>query len=150
MTVFAFSITAKFWKADSKRTIGMSCLNKPAKHSTQPCWPIRAALVGSQHCSALGIAAHSYAPVLNLCKLLVDTGINPATALHVYRGDMLCLIVRSIGTGARLEINAKGTGFIGRRAVRTAPPMPLNGSVPPATDKMERTRRGLPAALASS
>lgn len=125
----------------------MHRLNKPAARHAQP---IRAELIGAHQCSAFGVVAHGFTPVLGQCRKLVATGINPATALHVYRGDTLCLIIRSIGTGARLEINAKGTGFIGRRAVRTAPPMPLNGSVPPATDKMERTRRGLPAALASS
>lgn len=101
----------------------MRCLNKPAKHSTQPGWPIRAALVGSQHCSALGIAAHSYAPLLNLCKLLVASGVDPAMVLHAYRGDMLCLIVRSIGQAAALDINSHGTGFIPIHRRRTASPV---------------------------
>ena len=83
---------------------------------------IRAELVGSNACTALGITVRGYAPVLSLCRKLIDTGIDQATVLHVYRGDLLCLIVRSINTGAHVEINAKGTGFIGRRAVRTAPP----------------------------
>lgn len=101
----------------------MHCVNKPTAHPAQPAWPIRAELIGSHRCSAFGVVAHGYAPVLGLCGKLAATGINPATALHAYRGDMLCLIVRSIRTGACLEINAKGTGFIGRRAVRTASPI---------------------------
>jgi hypothetical protein len=43
--------------------------------------------------------------------------------LWAYRGDTLALIVTSIGQGARLEVNARGTGFIPRRARRAASPM---------------------------
>lgn len=88
---------------------------------------IRVDLIGSNQCNALSIVAHGYTPVLGLCRRLIDTGINPATALHVYRGDTLCLIVRSVGQGARLEINGDGTGFRPRRQPDAASPMRLNG-----------------------
>ena len=83
---------------------------------------IRAELIGSDTCIALGIAVEASTPVLELCRKLLAAGHDRGSRLNVYRGDVLCLRVRSIGEGARLEINAKGTGFIAHRAVRTASP----------------------------
>ena len=85
--------------------------------------PIRAELSGSDRCSALGITAQAAAPVLMICKHLTDAGHDPATPLEAWRGDVLCLRVRSIGEGAKLEINANGTGFRPRRATDGAPPI---------------------------
>jgi hypothetical protein len=39
----------------------------------------------------------------------------------VYRRGVVALYVRSISEAARLEINARGTGFISRPGVRRAP-----------------------------
>ena len=50
-----------------------------------------------------------------------DRVISGSVPLDAYRGDVLCLRVRSIGEGARLEVNTKGTGFIAHRAVRAGP-----------------------------
>jgi hypothetical protein len=82
---------------------------------------IRAELIGSDSCTALGITVEASAPVLAMCRALLAAGHDPATRLDVYRGDVLCLRVRSIGEGAALEINTKGTGFAARHAVSTAP-----------------------------
>lgn len=85
---------------------------------------IRAELHGSDTCTAEGHTARGHAPVLALCRRLVDAGIDPGRPLHAYRGDTLCLTIDSIGKAARLEVNSKGTGFIKRRlAVRTATPI---------------------------
>jgi hypothetical protein len=84
---------------------------------------IRAELIGDDTASAVGNTVTATSPVLALCARLVEAGTDPATPLEAYRGTTLCLHVRSIGTAARLEINAKGTGFIARHAVRTAPPI---------------------------
>jgi hypothetical protein len=65
---------------------------------------IRAQLVGNT-CTALGITTKSDAPVLALCRKLVEAGHNPSMPLEVYRGDALALRVKSIGQGARLEVN---------------------------------------------
>jgi hypothetical protein len=56
-----------------------------------------------------------------MCRRLLAAGIDPATRLEVYRGATLALTVRAIGEAANLEINAKGTGFARRCAVRAAP-----------------------------
>jgi hypothetical protein len=55
--------------------------------------------------------------------MLIERGHDPGQPLHAYRGGTLALIVRSIGEAACLEINAKGTAFVARRAVRTGSPV---------------------------
>jgi hypothetical protein len=72
---------------------------------------VRAELSGSTRCSALGITAAANAPVLALCRQLIAAGLDPDSAMAVYRNGTLALRVRSIGEAARLEINGDGTGF---------------------------------------
>src|SRR5262245_40498545 len=67
-------------------------------------------LVGSNICTAPGIIARSYAPVLALCRRLIEAGIDPDRPLHVYRGDTLTLVVRSIAEGARLAVGDNRLG----------------------------------------
>jgi hypothetical protein len=62
---------------------------------------IRAALTGSDQCSALGIVARTSTPVLALCRALIEKGVAPATALQAYRGDTLALVVRTIAEARR-------------------------------------------------
>jgi hypothetical protein len=84
---------------------------------------IRAALTGDDTCAALGITVRSSSPVLSLCRKLIDAGHDPSTPLEAYRGDTLALRVKSIGQGARLEVNGEGTGFRAVRQPDAAPPM---------------------------
>ena len=72
---------------------------------------IPAELIGSDTCTALGIVARSNSPVLKLCGMLVEAGINPDRPLHCYRDEVLCLTVRAIAEAAGCEINSHGTGF---------------------------------------
>jgi hypothetical protein len=74
---------------------------------------IVAELIGSDTAFAAGLTVRAYAPVLCLCRRLIDAGAE-------------CLIIRSIGQAARLEINSGGTGFIRHRAVRAASSMRQN------------------------
>jgi hypothetical protein len=67
------------------------------------------------------MVAVSSTPVLRLCRLLFAAGHDPATPLEAWRGDVLCLRIRSIGEAAGLEINPKGNGFIRYRAGRAGP-----------------------------
>ena len=53
---------------------------------------------------AEGITVTIGSPVLALCRKLVEAGHDPATPMQVYRGDTLCLTVRSIGEAAELEV----------------------------------------------
>src|SRR5215831_11766633 len=81
---------------------------------------IRAELIGSNSCSALGITARGHAPVLALCQLLIEAGHDPNRPLLAYRGDTLCLRVRSIVEGAALAVEDDRMGrprFRRRRAL---------------------------------
>jgi len=65
---------------------------------------IHASLAGCNSCSALGITVTGYAPALALCRELLRTGHEPDRPLHVYRGSVLALKIRSIGEGAGLTV----------------------------------------------
>jgi hypothetical protein len=47
--------------------------------------PIRATLIGSNCCEALGITARGRTPVLDLCRALLKAGHDPRRPLHAYR-----------------------------------------------------------------
>jgi hypothetical protein len=79
----------------------------PVQTATEP---IRAELIGSDTCTALGISATGNAPVLKLCRLLIETGHDPGSPLHVYRDATLALTVRSIGQGGALRVTTTATG----------------------------------------
>src|SRR5215831_13826091 len=81
---------------------------------------IRAELIGSNACSALGITACGHAPVVALCELLIEAGHDPNRALLAYRGETLCLRVRSIAEGATLAVedDRRGTPRFRRRRAR--------------------------------
>jgi hypothetical protein len=97
-------------------------LNTAAAAKFQPS-PIRAELTGSSTCTALGLSVRANSPVLGLCRRLIEAGYDPATPLQAYRGDTLCLVIRSIGEAAALEINSAGTGFFRHRGARAASPV---------------------------
>jgi hypothetical protein len=94
-----------------------SSIAKPSSQSAQAV-SIRAELIGSDCCSALGLVAHGSAPVFALCRKLVDAGDNSATPLEVWRCDTLALTIRSIGEGAKVEVSPRGVGFVHRPDVR--------------------------------
>jgi hypothetical protein len=100
---------------------------KRGRRSFRPKFPnpqtaaIRAELVGSDSCTALGITVTAAAPVLALCRKLIAAGHDPGFRLDVFRGETLCLIVRSIGEAAGLEISHHGVGFLARYEGGTAP-----------------------------
>ena len=85
----------------------------PINYSCRPATStVRADLIGNDVCMGTGLTVRSTAPVLALCRALLAAGMNPDQALKVYRSGMLALTVRSIGEGAELEINSKGTDFV--------------------------------------
>jgi hypothetical protein len=57
-------------------------------------------LLGAFICDAEGLTVRAFAPVLAMCRKLVDAGHDPATPLHAYRGDSLAMSVTSIGWDA--------------------------------------------------
>ena len=68
-------------------------------------------IVGTDQCEALGHKVRASAPLLALCRELIEAGHDPGRRLDVYRGDVLVLGVRSIGEVARLSIRGDGVGF---------------------------------------
>jgi ribosomal protein L19 len=84
---------------------------------------IRAELFGDDGATALGIKVQASAPVLALCRRLVEAGHDPAAALEAWRGVVLCLRVRSIGEAAQLRLAGHGVGFERIVAPPAAPPV---------------------------
>jgi hypothetical protein len=70
--------------------------------------PIIAELAGSRTATAAGVTATGNAPVLALCRRLLEAGHDPASALEAYRGKIPCLRVRSIGEAAKLTVRENG------------------------------------------
>jgi hypothetical protein len=66
--------------------------------------PIRADLHGSTLATTGDLSACSFSPVIELCRMIVEEGHDPSTPMEVYRGDTLCLQIRSIGEAAGLEV----------------------------------------------
>lgn len=97
---------------------------------------VRAEIIGSDTCTALGITVRSPSPVLGMCRALVAAGHHPATPLQAWRGPMLCLAIKTIGEAADFEVNAHGTDFIRHRERRPASPVRQTGvpasAVPPS------------------
>jgi len=65
---------------------------------------MRAELIGCDTCVALDITVRAYAPVMELCRRLVQAGEDPARPLHAYRREVLAITVRSIREGAKLTV----------------------------------------------
>lgn len=92
-----------------------------------------ARLIRSDQAEAEGHCVRSSSPVLALCRKLIEAGCDPDRPLHAYRGDTLCLTVRSIGEGAVLRARGNGVGFeIAPEETRpAAPPMRQNETAAP-------------------
>jgi hypothetical protein len=84
----------------------------PARHIQPKQEHLIAELVGddSCRCQEIDAAVTANAPVLAMCRQLLTTGIDPDTALSVYRRGVLALKVRSIREGARLTVKTAGNG----------------------------------------
>lgn len=83
--------------------------NAPAEQGAPAC--ARAQLLDSNQATAHGITVSGRnAPVLALCRALIKAGHDPDTPLEAYRGDVLCLRVRSIGEGAKLTVEDGSDG----------------------------------------
>ena len=95
---------------------------------------IRVELIGDAECRANGARLRAKgSPVLALCRKLIAAGSDPTTRLECYRGDTLCLVVRSIGEAATIEVSGSGTGFIKQPGEpRIAPPMRRDENSVPA------------------
>ena len=79
---------------------------EPQKYSNSKCKSrtIRAELVGSETANAEGITARGVSPIFGLCRKLVEAGQDPDRPLEAFRGDVMCIRVRSIGEAAKLVV----------------------------------------------
>jgi Fe2+ transport system protein FeoA len=71
---------------------------------------VRAELVDDNICTAQGLTVTSPSPILAMCRRLIEVGVDPGSALHVYRSDVLAISVVNIAIGARLTIKTAGNG----------------------------------------
>jgi hypothetical protein len=94
--------------------------------------PIRARITGSNHCEADGLTVRAAAPVLAMCRKLIEAGYDPARPLHAYRGDVLALRVRSIAAAAKLTVDESRTP----RFVRWKPFALVEGSLRIAPNRL--------------
>lgn len=97
------------WKSHrfrAARQIGSNSMAKqePETSIALVASPVLGQMIGSDRATAAGITVRGPAPVLALCRKLVGAGVDPNRPLHAYRGDVLCLVVRTIGEGARLTV----------------------------------------------
>ena len=102
--------------------------------------PIRATLIGSDHCEVDGIVARGHAPVLGLCRALLAAGYDPRRPLHAYRGDTVALKIRSIREGARLTVEDNRRGTPSFRRWRN--PGERSGAASPSTCDSNRPLAG--------
>lgn len=89
--------------------------------------PIRAEIIKSNQCDAEGYSVKASAPVLAMCRKLIEAGYDPDRPLHAYRGDTLCLTVSSIGWGAKhtvVEKNRDGLQLVKWMPFQATPDRP--------------------------
>jgi hypothetical protein len=108
--------------------------------------PIHVELAWSDHATALGTVVKGGAPVLQLCRLLIEAGHDPATPLEAWRGGTLCLRIRAIGDAAGMCVSDDNIGrprFRRQRTNAAASPIRKNAEPSASTSKplsLERWR----------
>jgi hypothetical protein len=80
---------------------------------------IIARLIGDDTAQAGDIVVRSRSPVFALCRALLAAGANPNSRLECFRGSLLALTVKTIGTGAKLTI--KENDWVGPKVVPYEP-----------------------------
>ena len=61
-------------------------------------------LFDANTCCLGDVTAVGRAPVLNACRELLARGLNPDTAVEIYRQGVLALRIRTLAAGARLTL----------------------------------------------
>jgi hypothetical protein len=103
---------------------------------------IRAMLTGSDACTACGSTADANAPVLALCRSLIEAGHDPESRLEAWRGPVLCLVVRSIGEAARLRVREDRAEFARWEPPPHARPSPRIARAKQTTAPIAKTMAG--------
>jgi hypothetical protein len=79
-------------------------LRMPAMPRPIPKEDIIAAVEGSDLCYAAGYTVKDQAPVLAMCRLLVQAGFDPRRPLVAFRGAELAMRIKSIEYGAHYSV----------------------------------------------
>ena len=108
--------------------LGRQVISQTTRQQRSAQRPIRATLIKSNRCEAEGLSVCGYAPVLEMCRELLAAGFHPACPLEAWRGETLCLRVRSISESAGFTVadDRHGTPRLRRRQDR--PPGYVAGS----------------------
>jgi hypothetical protein len=104
--------------------------------------PIVCQLTGSDRCSVDGLVVKHTAPVLAMCRALIDAGYDPERPLEAYRGDVLCLRVSSIGYGAQYTVEDSRRGTPVLRRYKAFPGRAVAPHIRPTVSPAIRLRHG--------
>jgi hypothetical protein len=87
-----------------------------AKAPTDPVTsPVICQIINSDRCEVYGLVVKHNAPVLAMCRRLIEVGYDPDRPLEAYRREVLCLRISSIGYGAKFTVKEKqGTPILRR------------------------------------
>ena len=91
----------------------MNIQNLPINYGLKTVSPIRAQFDSRSACAKIGdleVSAKGRAPVLALCRALIDEGVDPSAPLEAYRGETLCLKVGAIGSVYDLVVESRHDG----------------------------------------
>ena len=91
--------------------------------------PVVCQIIGSDHCEVDDLVVRHSAPVLAMCRALIDAGYDPERPLEAYRGQTLCLRVSSIGYGAQYTVEESHCG--GAPVLRRFKAFPRRAVAPP-------------------
>src|SRR6516162_5318194 len=114
----------------------MSKAKAPADPVTAP---VVCRIINSNCCEIDDLVVKHNAPILAMCRKLIEAGYDQDRPLEAYRGDTLCLRISSVGYGAKwtVEDNRVGTPTHARWRDRVAstgrasPMRPKNGPATP-------------------
>jgi hypothetical protein len=76
----------------------------------EPQAPIVCQIIGSDRCAYGGLVVKHNAPVLAVCRKLIEAGYDPQRPLEAYRGETLCLKIRTIAVAAKLTVEEGPNG----------------------------------------
>lgn len=100
--------------------------------------PVVCQLTGPDRCEFDGIVVKHNAPVLAMCRALIDAGYDRERPVEAYRGETMCLRISSIGHGAKFTVkdNRYGTPALRRyeASAGVSSALPMRSSDSPATD----------------
>jgi hypothetical protein len=91
--------------------------------------PVVCRIFGSDHCEVDDLVVRHSAPVLAMCRALIDADYDPERPIEAYRGDVLSLRVSSIGYGAKFTIEESRSG--GAPVLRRYKAFPGRAVAPP-------------------